>query len=95
MAEKKFTQNELNRFVAFRLKRERERTIKEYENSLKRCMAAVHLTLYQEMCSLKNELNAEMKDPISLDFTEKFYKKRNASSAKAPAEMTHEGGERQ
>lgn len=95
MAEKEFTQNELNRIVASRLKRERERTVKEYENSLKRCMAAVHLTLYQEMCSLKNELSAEIKDPLRPDFTEKFYKKGNASSATAPAEITQEGCERQ
>ena len=50
MAKKVFTQQELNRIVAARLGRERERLTKEFEDRLKRCMAAVHLTLYQEMC---------------------------------------------
>ena len=40
MAEKLFTQEEINRIVAGRLGRERDRLAREYENSLKRCMAA-------------------------------------------------------
>ena len=64
MAEKRFTQEELNRIVAARLKRERERLTREFENKLKRCMAAVHMTLYREMCSLKWEIAAEARDPL-------------------------------
>lgn len=62
MAEKIFSQDELNRIVGARLQRERDRLTKEFENKLKRCMAAVHLTLYQELCSLKQEIDAETKD---------------------------------
>ena len=68
MAARYFTQYEVNKIVAARLNRERERLTKEYENILKRCMAAVHLTLYQEMCSLKRELNTETKDPLWSQF---------------------------
>ena len=64
MSEKQFTQEELNRIVAARLKRERERLTREFENKLKRCMAAVHMTLYREMCSLKWEIAAEARDPL-------------------------------
>lgn len=67
MADRNFTQDELNKIVAFRVKRERDRLTKEFENKLKRCMAAVHLTLYQEMCSLKWELDAETKDTLMSD----------------------------
>ncbi len=59
MAEKLFTQEEINRIVAGRLGRERDRLAREYENSLKRCMAAIHLMLHQEMCSMKRDLTAE------------------------------------
>lgn len=71
MANQRFTQEELNRIVAARLKRERERLTREFENKLKRCMAAVHLTLYQEMCSLKWEMNAETKDTLLSDLLDK------------------------
>ena len=64
MSEKQFTQEELNRIVAARLRRERERLTREFENKLKRCMAAVHMTLYREMCSLKWEIAAEARDPL-------------------------------
>jgi hypothetical protein len=65
MKDKLFTQDELNRIVAARLKRERDRLTKEYESSLKRCMAAVHLILHQEMCAtMKREVAAETKDPL-------------------------------
>lgn len=69
MAKKAFTQEELNRIVAARLGREQERLTKEFEKKLKRCMAAVHLTLYQEMCSLKREIDAETNDTLLSDPT--------------------------
>ena len=59
MAEKLFTQEELNRIVAARLKRERGRLAGTFENSIKRCMAAVHLTLHQELHSMKRDMAAE------------------------------------
>ena len=67
MAEKLFKQAEVNRIVASRLQRERERLTREYENSLKRCMAAVHLTLHQEMCSMKNDMEAETQFALTKD----------------------------
>ncbi len=62
MAEKLFTQTELNKIVASRLKRERERLSRDFEKKLKRCMASVHLTIYQELCSLKKEIYPERTD---------------------------------
>lgn len=70
MAKKAFTQEELNRIVAARLGREQERLTKEFEKKLKRCMAAVHLTLYQEMCSLKREIDAETNDTLLSNINE-------------------------
>lgn len=70
MAKKMFTQEDLNRIVAARLGRERERLTKEFEKKLKRCMAAVHLTLYQEMCSLKREIDAETNDTLLSNINE-------------------------
>lgn len=64
MANKVFTQDELNRIIAFRVKRERERLARDYETSLKRCMAQIHLMLYQEMCSTKRDMASETKDPL-------------------------------
>lgn len=64
MAEKLFTQKELNRILTSRLKRERDRFAKEYESSLKRCMAQIHLMLYQEMCSTKKGMETETIDPL-------------------------------
>ena len=64
MAEKIFTQTELNKIVASRLKRERERLSREFEKKLKRCMASVHLTIYQELCLLKKEIEPEWNDTI-------------------------------
>ena len=92
MAKKAFTQEELNRIVAARLGREQERLTKEFEDRLKRCMAAVHLTLYQEMCSLKREIDAETNDTLMSDLTE--------ISKEQPSDMplqqpTQEGGEQQ
>lgn len=56
MAKKMFLQDEVNRIIAVRMKRERERVVKEFENRMKRCMSSIHLTLYQEMCALKREI---------------------------------------
>ena len=67
MAEKLFSQNEVNRIITSRIRRERDRLTKEFENKLKRCMAAVHLTLYQEMCLLKREMADETKDTLLSD----------------------------
>lgn len=87
MAEKSFNQAELNRIVASRIKRERDRLTKEFENKLKRCMAAVHLTLYQEMCSLKRELDAETKDTLMSD-QERSPEQLSKSPQRGPAEKT-------
>ncbi len=92
MAKKVFTQQELNRIVAARLGRERERLTKEFEDRLKRCMAAVHLTLYQEMCSLKREIGAETNDTLWSD--------PSGKSTGQPADAPHSdantgGGEQQ
>lgn len=55
MDKKKFSQAEVNRIVAIRLKRERERLIKEFDSKLKRCMTAIHSMMRQEMCAMKRE----------------------------------------
>ena len=59
MDSKKFSQEELNRIVITRVKRERERLTTEFENRMKKCMASIHLTLHQEMCALKGEIANE------------------------------------
>ena len=64
MTEKRFSQEELNRIVTARLKRERERLTKDFEKRLKRCMASIHLMLYQEIGAMKWELAAETKDTL-------------------------------
>ena len=70
MADKKMLeQAEVNRIVAFRLKRERDRLTKEFENRLKRCMASIHLMLHQEMCSLKWDIAAETQDTLMSDLS--------------------------
>ena len=56
---KSFTQEELNRIVTARVKRERERLTTEFENRMKKCMASVHLMLHQEMHALKGDLADE------------------------------------
>lgn len=88
MAEKKFSQRELNRIVASRLKREHDRMIKEFESTLKRCMAEIHLTLYQEMCSLKWDLSAETKDTLLSDLLEKSSEQQADPKEKKETEMT-------
>lgn len=92
MADKYFKQDEVNKIVAARLNRERERLTKEYENSLKRCMAAVHLTLYQEMCSLKRELDAETKDPLWSEPMRSPTVQSTGSASGDPASKSHKGG---
>ena len=64
MADRLFTQNELNKIVAQRIKRERERLKKEFERRLKRCMASVHLIIYQEMRAMEAKEDAEWEDAI-------------------------------
>ena len=59
MGTQKFSQESVNQIVAVRVKREREKMTKEFENKMKRCMAAVHLMLHQEMCALKGEMDDE------------------------------------
>lgn len=67
MAEKLFTQTELNKILTQRLRRERERMSRDFEKKLKRCMASVHLTIYQELCLLKKEIDPEWNDTILSD----------------------------
>jgi len=64
MEYKRFTQDEVNKIIANRIKRERDRLTKEFENSLKRCMASIHLQLHQEMCAMKRNSTAETKDTL-------------------------------
>ena len=61
---KQFSQSDINRIVNLRLKRERERMAKEFEKVIKHCMASIHLTLYQEMASLKRDMAAEISREI-------------------------------
>lgn len=83
-----------NKIVSARLTRERERLTKEFENSLKRCMAAVHLNLYQEMISLKRESDAETQDPLRSDLQNNFNRQPTVpvSESKNPADKSHKGG---
>ena len=94
MAKKTFSQDEVNKIVAARLTRERDRLTKEFENSLKRCMAAVHLNLYQEMRSLKRKSDAETLDLLRSDFTDNFTERPTVSDSeqKYPADKSHKGG---
>ena len=92
MADKLFTQGELNKIVAARLARERQRLTREFENSLKRCMAAVHLTLHQEMLGMKREMAAEMKDTYLSGVTEPILKEQPANPAPANPAAPKPGG---
>lgn len=62
MDKKKFSQAEVNRIVAIRLKREREKMIREFDSKLKRCMTAIHSMMRQEMCAMKREAGDEKTD---------------------------------
>ena len=64
MAKKTFSQQEINRIISMRLKREREQLTRDIEICFKRCMASIHLTLYQEMCALKRGMAAETEDTL-------------------------------
>ena len=64
MDAKQFSQEEVNRIVAVRVKRERERLTKAFESSMKRCMASIHLTLHQEMCATKRDMAAETQESL-------------------------------
>ena len=55
MEKKKFSQEEVNRIVAIRVKRERERLIKEFDSKLKRCMISIHNIVSQEIRTMKRE----------------------------------------
>ena len=67
MDKKLFTQKELNCIVAARLTRERQRLTREFENSFKRCMAAVHLTLHREMLGIARDMTVETGGALSPD----------------------------
>ena len=58
MAEKLFTQEEINRIVAGRLGRERDRLARSTKQP-ETLYGAIHLMLHQEMCSMKRDLTAE------------------------------------
>ena len=64
MRGKTFSQEEVNRIIAQRVKRERERLTKEFEGRMKRCMASIHLTLHQEMCALEQDVATEGGDGL-------------------------------
>ena len=60
MDQKKFTQKEVNQIVASRLKRDREKLIKDFDVKLKRCMTSIHHMMRQEMCAMKREAETEI-----------------------------------
>lgn len=93
MADKQFKQDEINRIVASRLKRERDRMTREFENTLKRCMAAIHLMLHQEMCSMKQDMAAETKDALLSGSSEMRSSEQPGTSCfKNPAESKETAG---
>jgi len=59
MKTKMYSQDEVTRIVTVRLGRERERMTKDFERRIKKIMASLHLTLYQEMCEMKKESTIE------------------------------------
>ena len=73
MVDRQFTQEELNRIVASRLQRERDRINRVFENTLKRCMAV----LSQELYVAKQVNTAEMKDTLLSMVPENQYKKQH------------------
>ena len=91
MSVKKFTQDEVNRIVVMRVKREQERLIKDFENRLKRCMASVHLTLHQEMCTMKRDMAAETME-VSLPATGQNMRQENT---RLSGKNETKGGEQQ
>ena len=80
MAKRTFDQNELNRIVAARLGRERER------------LTSVHLTIYQEMCSLRRAIDAETNDPLWSSSVEEQHSEQPTDRPTTRA--GHNGGEK-
>jgi len=66
MDNRTYSQQEVDRIVYARWKRERERWSRELENRMKRCMASIHLMLHQEMCAMKREAATPNDDPLDL-----------------------------
>ena len=67
MSTRILSHDEVNRIVNMRLSRERERLTRDYESRMKRCMASLHLMLYQEMCEMKRDATIEMQEPLLQD----------------------------
>jgi len=67
METKKLSQKEVNRIITARVSRERERLVKDFESRMKKCMASLHLMLYQEMCEMKRDATTEMQEPLLQD----------------------------
>lgn len=60
MDKKIFSQTEVNRIVATRVKRERERLIKEFENKLDQNISILQKLMGQGICEMRRE-NASKK----------------------------------
>lgn len=54
MKEKSFSQDEVNKILSIRLKREREKLTKEFESKLRRRVTAIQRTL-QELCVIQQD----------------------------------------
>jgi len=67
MKSRTYSQKEVTRIVSVRLHRERERLVRSFEKRIKRCMASLHLMLYQEMCEMKRDTAIEMQEPLLQD----------------------------
>ena len=91
MSIKKFSQEEVSRIVALRLKRERERLNKEFENKMKRCIASVHLILHQEMRA--TEPGMTDKDQESLFQAAETAHRSITPGPEQPVKMNYKGGE--
>jgi len=63
MDSRAYSKEEVTRIVNSRLYREREKMTKDFETRMKRCMASLHLMLYQEMCEMKNDAADKMQEP--------------------------------
>lgn len=68
MAEKTFTQQELDKIVSARIGRERARLTKVFEKSLKSCMESVQLAVGLTLSSFEKEMRFEREN--TLLFTE-------------------------
>ena len=92
MADRMFTQKELDCIVAARLARERQRLAREFENSLKRCMASVHLAIHQELLCVGREQAAGTEGPLRPGGTDPA-NERPANPAQTQAAPPTGGGE--